>query len=370
MNELKATLQVKNGMYYCVISYKDKQENKWKLKWKTTKVPAKQGNKKKAKETFPKIIEEFQNKLNMEENKQKVETNSYEKRIEDYKNKTFLEFIKDSIEEFKTRIELTTYDNWIDIYNRRISNYFGVYKNLDKIYNEEIKRPKYYKTELKIIEVTQFDIEDFYSWLYKCGLKGASVLKYHVLFGLVMKRAIRLKIFTLETNPMKDIEKPTVAPYTADYYTAQELNALFEVMKGEKIEIPVTLAAYYGLRRSEALGLKWSAINWENKFITIKHTVTKVTGRGENQKIYSKETTKNDDIRTLPLIPEVEQKLLEHKQKIEENKKFYGNAYAKVAEEYVCVNEMGELIRPDYITSNFNKILKAHNLRHIKFHRS
>lgn len=137
-----------------------------------------------------------------------------------------------------------------------------------------------------------------------------------------MKRAIRLKIFTLETNPMKDIEKPTVAPYTADYYTAQELNALFEVMKGEKIEIPVTLAAYYGLRRSEALGLKWSAINWENKFITIKHTVTKVTGRGENQKIYSKETTKNDDIRTLPLIPEVEQKLLEHKQKIEENKSF------------------------------------------------
>lgn len=125
------------------------------------KSTCKTGNKKKAKETFPKIIEEFQNKLNMEENKQKVETNSYEKRIEDYKNKTFLEFIKDSIEEFKTRIELTTYDNWIDIYNRRISNYFGVYKNLDKIYNEEIKRPKYYKTELKIIEVTQFDIEDF-----------------------------------------------------------------------------------------------------------------------------------------------------------------------------------------------------------------
>lgn len=255
MNELnlKATLQVKNGMYYCVISYKDKKENKWKLKWKTTKVLAKQGNKKKAKDTFPEIIKNFEEELKDKESKQIKENNSYEKRIEENKNKTFLQFIKESIEEFKVRVEETTYDNWLDIFNRRISNYFGIFKNLEKIYNEDIERPKYYKEELKIAEVTQFDIEDFYKWLYSCKLKGSSVLKYHVLLNLVMKRAIRLKIFTLESNPMKDIEKPTVAPYTAEYYTAQELNTLFEVMKEEKIFIPVVLSAFYGLRRSEAI---------------------------------------------------------------------------------------------------------------------
>lgn len=173
MNELnlKATLQTKNGMYYCVISYKDKEENKWKLKWKTTKVLAQKGNKKKAKDTFPQIIKNFENELLAKENKRRIEDNSYEQRIEEYKNKSFLEFIKDSIEEFKMRIELTTYDNWMDIYKRRISNYFGIFGDLDKVYNEDIKRPRYYKKELKISEVTQFDIEDFYSWLYQCGLK-------------------------------------------------------------------------------------------------------------------------------------------------------------------------------------------------------
>lgn len=253
MNELKATLQTKNGMYYCVISYKDKEQNKWKLKWKTTKVLAKQGNKKKAKDTFPAIIENFRKELEEKENKQKIQNNSYAQRIEENKNKTLLEFIKESIDEFKVRIEETTYDNWVDIYNRRFSNYFGVYKNLDKIYNEDIERPKYYERELKISEVTQFDIEDFYKWLYSCGLKGASVAKYHVLLNLVMKRAIRLKIFTLETNPMKDIEKPTIEPYTADYYTAKELSVLLEIMKDEKIYIPVVLATFYAVRRSEAL---------------------------------------------------------------------------------------------------------------------
>lgn len=373
-SNLTATLQTKNGMYYCVISYKDKETNKWKLKWKTTKVLAKQGNKKKAKDTFPAIIENFKKELE-EKEKQTKETekqgqNSYEKRIEEYKNKTFLEFIKDSIEEFKTRIAETTYDNWISMYSKRTSNYFGIYENLEKIYNEDVERPQYYEEELKIVEVTQFDIEDFYSWLYRCGLKGSTVLKYHVLLGLVMKRAIRLKIFTLETNPMKDIEKPTVAPYTADYYTAQELNVVFDIVKGEKIEMPVVLASFYALRRSEAIGIKWSAIDFVNKFITIKHTVTKVTGRGNNQVIHSKEATKNEDIRTLPLLPEVEQKLIEHRQRIEENKKFYGNDYYTQAEDYVCVDEQGALIRPDYVTSTFRETLKKHSeeIKRIRFH--
>lgn len=117
-------------------------------------------------------------------------------------------------------------------------------------------------------------------------------------------------------------------------------------------------------------GLKWSAIDFENKFITIKHTVTKAKGRGENQEIHSKEATKNDDIRTLPLIPYVEERLLEHKRKIEENKKFYGNAYCTKAEEYVCVSEIGELLRPDYITQYFGRILRenADKIKKIKFH--
>ena len=233
-------------MYYCVISYKDKTTGRWKLKWKTTKVLAKQGNKKKAKETFPQIIADFQEQLTEKENKQIIENNSYEQRIEEYKNKPFLTFIRESIEEFKVRIEETTYDNWLDIFNRRLCNYFKPYSSLDKIYNEDIKRPKYYKTELKISEVTQFDIEDFYKWLYDCGLKGSSVAKYHVLLNLAFKRAVRLKVFTsLENNPMKDIPKPTIAPYTADYFTAQELNTLFEIVKGEKLEMPVILAAFY-----------------------------------------------------------------------------------------------------------------------------
>lgn len=204
------------------------------------------------------------------------------------------------------------------------------------------------------------------------GLKGSTVDKYHVLLNLIFNRAIRLKIFTSETNPMKDIEKPTIEPYTADYYNAKELNTILELFKGTKLELPVTFAVFYGLRRSNAFAVRWSAIDFENKFIRINHAVTKVKGRGENQEIHSKDYTKNQDIITLPLLPEVEQRLLEQKARIEENKKFYGNAYVKQTEQYVCVNEIGELIKPNYVTHTFKDIIKqnADKLKAIKYHRS
>ena len=78
--------------------------------------------------------------------------------------------------------------------------------------------------------------------------------------------------------------------------------------------------------------------------------------------IIYKDFTKNNDIRTLPLIPAVEKKLLEHKKNIEENKKFYGNAYITNFEEYVNVCPEGTLIPPNYITHHFKEVLDTNNI--------
>ncbi len=52
----------------------------------------------------------------------------------------------------------------------------------------------------------------------------------------------------------------------------------------------------------------------------------------------------------MPLVPEIEKLLLWHKAKIEENKKILKNQYVKQTEEYICVRETGELIKPNYLT--------------------
>ena len=52
------------------------------------------------------------------------------------------------------------------------------------------------------------------------------------------------------------------------------------MIQGDPSEFGVIMAAFYGLRRSEIVGLKWDAIDFENKTISIQHTVvsTKVDG--------------------------------------------------------------------------------------------
>ena len=324
------SLQVKNGTYYAVLSFFNKDKNKWDQKWKTTKIKNKKGNKKLAENKLKKILETFEKELGEEEKKKEEELKEtpFSKRLKENKNKSFLKYLLESIEEFKNNIEVTTYDNWKQMYEGRITNFFTPYNELKKVMDQEVKRKTKYKKPVTIANITQFDLEDFFSWLYNCDLKSSTVKKYYTLFSLVFDRAIRQKIFTLDTNPMKDIKKPVVKPYIADFYTAKELKQLFEIAKGDVLEIPIIIAVHYGLRRSETLGLKWNAIDFENNTIIIKHTVTKVTGCGEKQVIVSKDLTKTSSgYRTMPLTEEVKKKLLEHKEKIKENKKLFGNTY-------------------------------------------
>ena len=128
--------------------------------------------------------------------------------------------------------------------------------------------------------------------------------------------------------------------------------------------MPFTLAAYYGFRRSEVLGMRWSAIDFEHKFISVNHKMLLV----ERQQYFDDELKTKTSERTLPLIPAVEQVLLRHKAQIEENKKFYGNSYDMRYLDYVCVEENGKIVYPDYMSKQFSKLLKANNLRHIRLH--
>ena len=72
--------------------------------------------------------------------------------------------------------------------------------------------------------------------------------------------------------------------------------------------------------------------------------------------------------RTLPLVPVFEQKLKELKKQQEENRRLCKSGYLTEHIEYINVNAIGELIKPDYVSQHFQIILKNNNLRRIRFH--
>lgn len=73
-------------------------------------------------------------------------------------------------------------------------------------------------------------------------------------------------------------------------------------------------------------------------------------------------------MRTLPLVPFVREQLLALREEQKENRRLCGRSNNKVYLEYVCVNEIGDLIKPHYVTESFPKLLKANGFRPIRFH--
>ena len=85
------------------------------------------------------------------------------------------------------------------------------------------------------------------------------------------------------------------------------------------------------------------AFDFVNNTITIKHKVIE-TIVDEKRTILLKDKTKNSSsYRSLPLVPEIKEKLLEHKKKIEANRKLCGNSYNKEYKDYICVDATGKI---------------------------
>jgi len=57
------------------------------------------------------------------------------------------------------------------------------------------------------------------------------------------------------SNPADHVQRPKKQPFKGNIYNEEELENLFQVVKGTPIELAVLLGAFYGLRRSEIVGL-------------------------------------------------------------------------------------------------------------------
>jgi len=148
----------------------------------------------------------------------------------------------------------------------------------------------------------------------------------------------------------------------AKHYDEKQIEQLLEISKGDPLEIVILLTLFYGLRRSEVLGLRYDSVDFDAKTITIKRAVVIVGGT-----IFENEHTKNDSSRTIFPIPnKILSRLLEWKEQQEEWKALQPNDYKDNG--YICTKPNGELLLPNYVTQYFAKLLKRNNMPHIRFH--
>lgn len=101
------------------------------------------------------------------------------------------------------------------------------------------------------------------------------------------------------------------------------------------------MAAFYGLRRGEIVGLKWQAINFQNQTLTIQHTVIPVSYEGKLITVVKDRAKNKSSHRTLPLVPAFQELLLRLLEEQQRNKLLYKKSYSDEYADYICVNKLG-----------------------------
>ena len=325
-------LQIKNDYYYMVLSYLD-ANGKRKQPWFPTGLPIK-NNKKRAEKM---LLELRQTYVPPAEHKSNGELSA---------DMLFADYMELWLEVVRNSIEITTFSSYTQMVKGKIVPYFR-------------------KTGVKLGELQARHIQSFYLYELKT-VSASTVIHEHANIHKALKYAVKIDL--IDVNPADKVERPKKDRYVGSFYDADEVNALFEAAKGTKLEMPILFGAFYGLRRSEAIGLKWDAIDFEQNTITIRHTVTSCDLDGKRVLVASDTTKTKSSMRTLPLVPFMRERLLALKEEQKENRRLCGRSYIKDYLEYVCVNEIGDLIKPHYVTTAFPDLLKANGMRHIRYH--
>ena len=253
-------------------------------------------------------------------------------------------------------------EQWLDVIKPSVAvPTFAAYAATVK----KIVVPYFRQKAVTLRDLTAKDIQAF----YLCQLarvSPSSVLHYHANIHKALKYAVKLDLIAV--NPADKVERPKKDRYVGSFYDADEMSALFAAATGSKLELPILLGAFYGLRRSEVIGLKWDAIDFEQNTVTIRHTVTACDLDGKRILVAADTTKTKASMRTLPLVPFLRQRLLTLRTQQQENRRRQGSGYSTAYLDYVCVNERGDLLRPHYVTKTFPKLLQANGLRRIRYH--
>ena len=328
-------LQEKNGMFYVVLNYRD-ENGKRKTPWISTNLPVK-GNKKRAENFMMDVRRNF-----VPPNVQRIE----EREAMQKGDILFTDFLLKWLRVAKSTVKLTTYASYEMMATRIIIPYFET-------------------LSIKPKELTTEDIQEFYSAQLE-RVSANTVIHYHAVIHRALKYAVKIK--TIQSNPAVNVERPRKEKFIGSFYDKKEINSLFDSIQGHPLEVAIKLAAFYGLRREEIIGLKWTAIDFENNTLTIQHTVTECNLDGKHIEVASDTAKTDSSLRTMPLVTNFRAMLLAKKEKQEHYRKLCGRSYCKEYLDYIFVNEMGERWKPRYLSDGFKRILEQNGLRRIRFH--
>lgn len=315
-------LQQKKGHWYIVVNLHD-ETGKRRSKWIATHLPV-HGNKRRAEEMLLQARQQH--------------TDLYHRTGP--ASLLFSDYMLQWLAGMEGKVSPTTYRGYRSVIENCICPYFR-------------------ERQISLAGLRAADLEAYYAHLQKQGASPNTAIHHHANIHKALKDAVRLDL--VARNVAEIADRPQKQKYLPAHYSASEVNQLLDKLRGHWMYVPVVLSVFYGLRRSEVLGLQWGSVDFENKTITIQHTRIYGDSDGTDAVIERDILKRKSSYRTLP-IPKTVWTLLHNLKTVR-----YGEGPAPV-DAYVCLNREGKPVAPNYFTQCFKQFLRDNDLREIRLH--
>ena len=334
-NTLPASIQTKKGRLYAVMQVRE--NGKTKSVWRSLGLPENTG-KSKVSKAFREVVKKFEN-----------------------------EYAEQIARSGRPALDIPVFDYMCAYLKKAEPN---LQKNTIQSYHMMIygKIRRYFepKRHLTVGSITAKGIEKFYEHLFSQNVVSNTVIHYHAILQRAFQQAFKDEM--IDANPFDRIDRPKKNKFHGENYSEEELVTLLELTRSDSIYPAIMLGGGLGLRRSEAIGVRWSRIDWDKKTVLLDTKIVEYKVNGEKVVEPVEEMKNKSSRRTLPLPEPVLEMLSEEKEKQALYRKMFKGSYNRKYDDYVCVNELGELIKPSYVTQHFSDLLKKYGLRHIRFH--
>lgn len=215
--------------------------------------------------------------------------------------------------------------------------------------------------------ITSAQISQWLQELSRSGASNATINGVRRVLGAVMRSAVSDGV--ISKNPVANTpvyrrdRRHTVN--VQEPWTLEEARAALAAVKNTPSELFGTLLLYFGLRKSEVIGLKWSDFDFEAPTFTIRRSIREapITDREglRRHKLVEDDPKTASSRRTLKISRPVGDALMRHREVQQASGYFDPRGW-------VFTSSSGGLQSPSSAQRRLQRILAKHGIRHIRIH--
>lgn len=283
--------------------------------------------------------------------KKKLIEKKNEKPIKDKQGLLLQDWILEFLDKYKkNELKITTYNS-----------YMYVYRNF-------IKDSKLGKTRMDKVSTDM--LQKFYNGKIEDGYNSKTVREIETIINSAFNMAVKLRM--APDNPNIYTSIPKKVKYEANVLSQEEVDKIVSEAKNEELYPIIVVTVYTGMRKGEVMALKWENVDFQERKIYIKNSLCRVEDEQPDEKGHRHaryellEPKTKKSIRTIPMLDEVYDALMEQKKRQMSDMENYREIY--VNQGFVFADKTGNYLPQRGFMKKYHDFLKKYGITDIRFH--